>query len=523
MTGQGEGLVTLGDLLEEKGETDEDDQILSRLKILAQESLPEGWTKWEVSRASKEEVFGDKLETTVLNKLSFALPTVGLARAFDPDAEHLSEKAYRDIRVKLLDWSFTRSLILGSPAIANRVRGSAARTEFFKESVSCLKPLLLTQREANLTLSGTNLEGKALGRKRRSTSCLSSDSQSKKSRDDELEHKVDNMFAIMMENYSKVIERLDGLAKGPVSPPHSIEMEEEVDEEGEIEGSSDSEWQAPPLEYGWETEELDFRPKVKEAEPMIPEPSPEVLEEGIECQRLGTKKWSRIRFKDAEKKLQAAPVFNTLEINPELASLNLHSYPLLAKQDGLLGTVCHGILLQRRALVKDLKKLVEDHPAIKDEVRRILKDSEFQSISDDLLQFTCGHRAEAIEMRRKVYKTKHEVLTAALQQIPPSPTHLFEEKSLANFLKDNGGISQVFPARQGRFPDKKNTTFRKPSSATTPSGQRFTGASRARPKATSSSTRNPARRSSASQNAPKPGPGGSRGKSEKHFHRTKKY
>ncbi|KAJ2943181.1 hypothetical protein O0L34_g18893 [Tuta absoluta] len=147
MAGQSEVLVTLGELLEERGETEEDEQILSRLKILAQESLPDGWIEWEVTRASKDEVFGEKLETTVLNKLTFALPTMGLARAFDPDTERLSEKTYRDIRVKLLDWSFNRALILGPPAIANRVRGSAARTEFFKEAVPSLKLLLLTQKK----------------------------------------------------------------------------------------------------------------------------------------------------------------------------------------------------------------------------------------------------------------------------------------------------------------------------------------------------------------------------------------
>ncbi|KAI5641153.1 reverse transcriptase (RNA-dependent DNA polymerase) domain-containing protein [Phthorimaea operculella] len=440
--GQGESLVTLGDL-EEQGETEEEDLILSRLKILAQESLPDGWIKWEVSRATKEEVFGDQIETTVLNKLSFALPTVGLAKAFDPDAGRLSEKAYRDIRVKLLDWSLTRALILGPPAIANRIRGSAARTEFFKEAVASLKPLLVTQKEADRILSGADVDVEAANRKRRSTSRFS-DSQSKRAKVDVLEDRMENMFSLIMDKYSKVMDRLDEVVRRPLAPqPYEIEDEDDevVDDE-----ESDTDWQAPSLEYDMEAEEsvleeedLDFRPRVKEADPLIPEPSPELMAEGIECQRLGSKKWSRIRFKDAEKKLQAAPVFNSLEINAELASLNLHSYPLLTKQDGILGTVCHGILLQRRALVEDLKNLVKKHPAAKDDVRRILKESQFQSVSDDLLQFTCGHRAETIEMRRKVYKTKHEVLTAALQQIPPSSTHLFEERSLVNFLKDNGG------------------------------------------------------------------------------------
>lgn len=89
MAAQGDELVTLGDLLEERGATEADDIILSRLKVLAQENLPDGWIKWEASRASREEIFGDKIDAAVLNKLTFALPTLGLARAFDPDRRPL--------------------------------------------------------------------------------------------------------------------------------------------------------------------------------------------------------------------------------------------------------------------------------------------------------------------------------------------------------------------------------------------------------------------------------------------------
>lgn len=85
----------------------------------------------------------------VLNKVVFALPTVGIARAFHPDAHHLSEKGYREIRLKLLDWAFTRALILSPPAISNRVRDSAVRSELFKQSVEALRPLLHTGSEAD--------------------------------------------------------------------------------------------------------------------------------------------------------------------------------------------------------------------------------------------------------------------------------------------------------------------------------------------------------------------------------------
>lgn len=166
-------LITLADLLDEHGASEQEDEILGRIKLLAQESLPDGWTRWEVSPASKEDVFGEKIEANVLCKLTFALPTVGLVRAFDPEADHLSEKGYRDIRIKLLDWAFTRALIIGPPSIANRIRGSAARTELFKEAVEPLKALMHTRREADGILSGHLPESGESCRKRRGTSSTS--------------------------------------------------------------------------------------------------------------------------------------------------------------------------------------------------------------------------------------------------------------------------------------------------------------------------------------------------------------
>lgn len=99
----------------------------------------------------------------------------------------------------------------------------------------------------------------------------------------------------------------------------------------------------------------------------------------------------------------------------------------------------------------------------------MLKDSKVKSLSDDILQFVCAHRAETFETRRKPVNAKDEALTVALHRIPPSATHLFDEKLMANFIKDNGGMAQVFSWRQGKFPDRK-PTFRKPTATGTTSG-----------------------------------------------------
>ncbi|KAJ2954352.1 hypothetical protein O0L34_g2613 [Tuta absoluta] len=168
MTQRGD-LITLAELAEQPVEKEEDAEIWERVKLLALESLPAGWPNWQVTRSTKEDVFGEKIDPNVLNKLVFALPAVGVARAFVPDADHLSEKGYRAMRVKLISWAFTRALILGPPAISSCIRGSVVRAEYFKQAVQPLMPMLHTRAEANNILAGYISESKELMRKRRSS------------------------------------------------------------------------------------------------------------------------------------------------------------------------------------------------------------------------------------------------------------------------------------------------------------------------------------------------------------------
>lgn len=475
---QGAGYTTLGELLDESGETQQDEVILERVKLLAQEFLPKGWTQWEVINASKEEVFGDKPEPSVLNKLMFALPTVGLVRAFDPEADHLSEKGYREMRCKLLEWAFTRALILGPPSIANRIRGSAARTELFKQSVEVLRPLLHTRCEADKILSGNLSESEKSNRKRRSCSLVSDCRQTQKrrrispapstsqdSRFECLEKKMDSMFSLLLKKIDSHRQQLSG------SESDKENYNSDSEHHSGSESSGGCSWNAPKIDSFsnapevWLPNELEFRPRIKELDPLIPEPTESIKKEGIECQRLGSESWNRIRYKEVEKRLQAAPVFSALKTNIELGSLK-NQAPFLVKQEGMLGTISHGLLLQRKALADGLNDILKKCPDASEELRKLLADdSQFKVLSDDLLQFVCAHRAEAIEARRRAYKSKNESLGAALQSIPPSPTHLFDEKRLGTFLRDNGGLAQIFPTVNNRFSERKRNkeSFRKPA------------------------------------------------------------
>lgn len=53
-------------------------------------------------------------------------------------------------------------------------------------------------------------------------------------------------------------------------------------------------------------------------------------------------------------------------------------------------------------------------------------DSVFRQLSDDVLQYVCGRRAEVIEQRRKLFLPKNNQVASLMEAIPPSSSHLFE-------------------------------------------------------------------------------------------------
>lgn len=75
---------------------------------------------------------------------------------------------------------------------------------------------------------------------------------------------------------------------------------------------STSSWRPPKLsvdpELSPESKEhklvetnFEFRPTVKEADPIYPEPDPTIKKEEIECHRFELSSWNRLRYKEAEK------------------------------------------------------------------------------------------------------------------------------------------------------------------------------------------------------------------------------
>ncbi|CAH0551341.1 unnamed protein product [Brassicogethes aeneus] len=385
-------LKKLETLVEVPANNASDDAILERVKKQAINHLPEGWKEWNVAMLKKEDILGSPADPQILNRLKFAIPTIGLAQAFFPNLSYISEKVLRDLKIKMLDWEFCIGLITTYVVIqlGNETSGNESSTSTRKQN----------NRKSGLDkLEESNKEVKDM---------LSTILQRLNQQENEEEY-LDETSDDEKEN----------------------EPEEEQEPEDAVE--DDRPW-APPALHPQEDEEdmeFDFTPKTKEQDLVIPAPRHNILEQGRECQRLGQLSFNKIRYSDVHKKLHASPVFSALKEQ-------------LSKYDATLGPILHGMLLQREAFSNALGEIIKKHPQTKADLHTNLVKGEFRQISDDLVQYVCGRRAETIDQRRKILKPKNEYVASLLENIPPSDTHLFEENSFNDFHKQHEQLFRPF-------------------------------------------------------------------------------
>nr|CAI5830202.1 unnamed protein product [Callosobruchus analis] len=96
-------VATLSELFGRPTDSSKDNMILERLKALAVQHLPQGWKEWTLAATDRDDVLEDPIDSQILNKIRFALPTVGIARAFNPMISSLSEKTYWDMKLCHMD------------------------------------------------------------------------------------------------------------------------------------------------------------------------------------------------------------------------------------------------------------------------------------------------------------------------------------------------------------------------------------------------------------------------------------
>nr|CAI5842753.1 unnamed protein product [Callosobruchus analis] len=384
----------LGDLVLLECDDQDDNAILQRIKRLAVAHLPEGWRSWKVFGLSRKDILGADLDPQILSKIRFALPTVGLIQAFYQTASTISENKYRDLKFRMLNWPFCVGLIMAPSSVASRIRGAAEQHELFLSAIADLKPLLVSRKEACIELAadGSDADG--------SSSLQESDRPPKKpSRLDMLEQANAELRSMM----EVILDRLPQKSSEGLAPTLSNDNEEDAFSQissGASDGASSS-WVAPSLGHIPinPTIDLDLTPRTLEQEPLIPAAKAAIATQGIECQRFGQPSFNRIRYAEVQKKLHATPVFSALQVNQQIKHL-VPSPPsdTLGKTAMSLGLICHGLLLQREYLGKSLREIGAKFPDAVADIQRLIIDSnsEFRSVSDDLLQYTCGRRAEEL-------------------------------------------------------------------------------------------------------------------------------
>nr|CAI5845619.1 unnamed protein product [Callosobruchus analis] len=236
---------------------------------------------------------------------------------------------------------------------------------------------------------------------------------------DKLEKTMDDlkaMFQSFVENFER--ENIDPDFVADSESQYEDEISEEEDDQGNM----------PPLldleiedECVLEDKVFDFNPWTKEQEPLIPPDQP---------------------YTDAQKKLHASPLFNALLVSSQIFHLSSrHSIQEhMTKADTVVGISLYGILMQRDSFSEVIKVLITKYTAIKKDVHELLvdPDSKFRQLSDDILQYTCGRRAEIIGQRRKRHLSKNSQVAALMENIPPSSSHLFEAAHLAEVTKHYG-------------------------------------------------------------------------------------
>lgn len=201
-------------------------------------------------------------------------------------------------------------------------------------------------------------------------------------------------------------------------------------------------------------------------DPPFPKSDDKHLEKITQLQRFKCNDWHAIRFSEAQKKYVTTPGFIELNVNDELRRFNASrsNDDRLYLIERTFAALSNAILTQKDELRTTLQGLVDwsndksttlTPRSLFDKIEQMFnKDSNYTKVTDDILQISCGRRADCISMRRDllIKKISEEYHCGALQKIPPSAEHLFDNDMLAAYLQKIGGAEKLTtcfqPARQ---------------------------------------------------------------------------
>ncbi|KOB63207.1 Uncharacterized protein OBRU01_24921 [Operophtera brumata] len=194
-------------------------------------------------------------------------------------------------------------------------------------------------------------------------------------------------------------------------------------------------------------------------EPSVPKTSPEHVIKLKDLQRFETDNWSDVRYAEVQKNYSFTPGYVDLESNDEIKPYD--NFPHLSHTERGFAAITMGLIKQNTALEKGFRSLfawigeneVIEMKGIKDKVSEIFSEGEYSKISSDILQMTCGHRADLIQQRRDAVlkSVKNTFLKDSLRKIPPTCENLFQKQDFSTLLEKNGGVNKTFwPSRNER-------------------------------------------------------------------------
>ncbi|XP_045777497.1 uncharacterized protein LOC123875616 [Maniola jurtina] len=144
-------LTSMGALAAVPCVEDKEESCLSAVVASLDENFPSDWRDWKVYSYTFEDLFGgNQVPPAIEAKLRFAIPTVDLARAFNPSTTSLSERSYRAIRMTILKWPLARALLYAPHNLMEKIHSPSY--DSFMNTVRELKPKLTKRREASLEL-----------------------------------------------------------------------------------------------------------------------------------------------------------------------------------------------------------------------------------------------------------------------------------------------------------------------------------------------------------------------------------
>lgn len=215
---------------------------------------------------------------------------------------------------------------------------------------------------------------------------------------------------------------------------------------------------------------FDIETKLKE--PAVPKTPDDYLKMLLDVQRLGSKTWSEVRYADTQKLYNHTPGFIDLETNEEVKIYDTLRH--LTYADKSYAGITYCILKQKETVQDSIRCLLDwakttdvNFNNLSEKVENLFQKGDLQKVTADLFQLVCGHRAEAIEMRRDVItsKIRDPLVKAKINKIPPSTTYIFDSEPFTTVLEKAGGVHKAFwPLKSSTYvPVKSNQINSRPS------------------------------------------------------------